>query len=126
MLRLVFARSAVMAPRTAVAARPYSSDSFNKRERALEESYAKRKEAEALQSLAEKLRASNVDTKTIDEIHGHIEEAKDAGAAAKAAGSTVSIDEIFEMRKELVKEVRDLEDVVADLKYRVQQLEKKR
>ena len=63
MLRLVFARTAVCAASTPVSANrvAFYSSEFDRREKAAEESYARRKEQEALKKLAETLKANKVD-----------------------------------------------------------------
>ena len=92
---------------------------FSKRERAAEESYAAKREAEALKRLTERLRANQVDEETIRNIQQDIQSAKAPSDPA------VSLAELLQFRKDIVKEIRDLEDTVADMKYQLQQLQKK-
>eukprot|EP01091_Cochliopodium_minus_P000298 TRINITY_DN102_c0_g1_i1.p1 TRINITY_DN102_c0_g1~~TRINITY_DN102_c0_g1_i1.p1 ORF type:complete len:126 (-),score=52.98 TRINITY_DN102_c0_g1_i1:54-431(-) len=96
------------------AIRPYSE--FEKKEHADEERYARERDRQ----LIEKLKKNN-QSQAKEEKKPEKENRKNRDDDDNR-GQTITVDEFLIFRKEMVEKVRDLEDEVISLKYKLNQL----
>ena len=95
-----------------------AGNKFAEREKALEESHIRKHEKEALNKLREQLKANA----SAAEVHSSLNELEKAIAFDDVPASKdehVTATEFLNFRKELLNKVRQLEDEVAELKYKL-------
>eukprot|EP01123_Difflugia_compressa_P010149 TRINITY_DN3646_c0_g1_i2.p1 TRINITY_DN3646_c0_g1~~TRINITY_DN3646_c0_g1_i2.p1 ORF type:complete len:173 (-),score=38.45 TRINITY_DN3646_c0_g1_i2:274-732(-) len=99
---------------------------FNKREKTLEDKNVREHEQKLINELAQQLQKKTEQLQQAESKYAEVTGGKDVQQQANVDAVSSHLSErILEVRKEILVEVRKLEDQMAELKYRVQRLERK-